>query len=88
MSVETDDLMASRSGNSVLGKCTEPVKTMLPIELLQQMQRRARDLGMTDSEYVRDLIAVSVLGLETVASMHRSRLEAVAMNRAGIGTHG
>lgn len=65
----------SRSGNSnPLGKCTELAKTMLPAEIKEGLRRKAFDMGISEQEYLRDLIMVDVLGVDMVLKLHEERL--------------
>lgn len=72
------DVFMHRSTPALWGKCTETVKARIPGEMFDALQQRARSLGMTDAELLREIIAVSLYGVEHVASMHRQRLMQVA----------
>lgn len=60
------------------GKCTETIKTRISARMLADLQTRAHSLGLTDAELLREIIAVSLYGVDHVASMHRERLMAAA----------
>lgn len=52
----------SRSGNSCpLGKCTEPLKTLVPVEIKERFLAIAKFKG-GESEYLRELVMRDVLG--------------------------
>ena len=73
MSDETP--MASRSGQSnPLGKCTETAKTMLPPEIKEGLRRKSFDMGVSEQEYLRELIMVDVLGVDMVLKLHEQRI--------------
>lgn len=62
----------------IFGKCTEELKTKVPIEIKELADRRARELGMTTSEWLRDLSLVALLGEDMVLSMYQDRIRGVA----------
>lgn len=45
-----------------LGKCTEVVKTHIPVEMDERLRRLASDAGCSTSELLRDLIALLTYG--------------------------
>ena len=62
----------------IFGKCTEELKTKGPLEVKELADRRARELGMTTSEWLRDLALIAVLGEDMVLSMYQDRVRGVA----------
>lgn len=74
-------LLARGQATSPFGKCTEEIKSKLPFEIKESFTRIAHDAGMTESEYLREMIMIKVLGLDMVRKIHAERLERVA----GIG---
>ncbi len=79
--------LSSRSGTSnPLGKCTETAKTMLPIEIKEGMRRKAFDMGVSEQEYLRELIMVDVLGVDMVLKLHEQRIGSFRTMGAGKGT--
>ncbi len=74
--------LESRSVTSnPFGKCTEEVKARIPYEIKEGFQRIANEMGMTESELLREMVMVKVLGLDMVAKIYQERLARVA----GIG---
>jgi len=68
----------------VFGKCTEELKTKVPIEIRELADRRARELGMSTSEWLRDVALIALLGEDMVLSMYQDRVRSVAgPGRAG-----
>jgi len=66
---------------SQFGKCTEEVKARIPYDIKEGFTRIAHEMGMTESELLREMLMVKVLGVDVVRSMHEKRLRLVA----GIG---
>lgn len=62
----------------VFGKCTEELKTKVPVEIHEMAARRARELGMTTSEWLRDLALIALLGEDMVLSLYQDRVRSVA----------
>lgn len=86
MSVD-DAPLASRSGTSnPFGKCTETAKTMLPPEIKEGMRRKAFDMGVSEQEYLRELIMVDVLGVDMVIKLHEQRINSFQTMGSGKGT--
>lgn len=76
-----NDLMLSRaSHSSPLGKSTEEVKARVPYEVKEGFARIAHELGMTESELLREMVTIKVLGLDTVRRLNEERLARVAAN--------
>lgn len=67
-----------------MGKCTEELKTKVPLELRELADRHAHALGMSTSEWLRDLVSISLLGEETVISLYQERVRGVS----GLGRSG
>jgi hypothetical protein len=79
-------VLARTSGMHSLGKCTEPVKTLLPEDIKEELARKTRELGYgSESEYLRELVIVALRGREFLASLHADRLRGLAQNLPGIG---
>ena len=77
-----DTPLASRSGNSnPFGKCTEEVRARIPYEVKEGLSRLVNESGMSEAEYVREVIMVHVLGVDAVRKLNEERLQRVA----GIG---
>lgn len=77
-----ESILYSRSGtSSPFGKNTEEVKARIPFELKEGFTRIAHELGMNESELLRELIMIRVLGFDMVKKIHEERFERVA----GIG---
>lgn len=60
------------------GKCTEELKARVPYEIKEGFQRIAHDMDMTESELLREMITVRVLGLDMVRKIYEERLSRVA----------
>lgn len=58
-----------------MGKATAVVKTLVPDSVKDDLIRRGRELGMSESELVRHWVLVHLYGHETVATMDRKRFE-------------
>lgn len=84
-----DTPMSSRSGASnPFGKCTEPAKTVLPPAIKEGLSRKVYDSGLSEQEYLRELIMVDVLGVEAVLNIHKDRLSRFQTIGTGIGRVG
>lgn len=83
MSEPQDDApLASRAASSnPYGKCTEEVKARIPYDIKEGFTRIAHDMGMNESELLREMVMVKVLGMDTVRKIYEERLQRVA----GIG---
>lgn len=74
-----DDPAASRSSTpSQFGKCTEEIKARVPYEIKEGFQRIAHDLGITESQLMREMIEIRVLGLDVVRRIDDERRMRVA----------
>lgn len=59
----------------------EELKTLVPFEVKQGFARLAHDLGMNESELLREMIMVHVLGVDAVRKIYEERLvRVVAMD--------
>lgn len=77
-------MTAFSRGAGFFGKCTDELKTKVPIEIRELADRRARELGMTTSEWLRDVALIALLGEDMVLSMYQDRVRSVAgAGRAG-----
>ena len=75
----------SRSGiTSSFGKSTEEVKARIPFEIKEGFTRIAHENNMTESELLRELVMIRVLGFDMVRRLNEERLQRVA----GIGNEG
>ena len=74
----SDDLHFSRSGTSHFGKLTTEVKTRLSEDEKADLMRASHIVGMSESEFVREIIRIRLYGLEHVQRIAAERLEAVA----------
>ena len=78
MSGNDDFLLASRpASSSPFGKCTEEVKARIPYEIKEGFARIANEIGMTESELLREMVMVKVLGVDVVRSMQEKRLQLI-----------
>ncbi|MFA6180384.1 MAG: hypothetical protein WC696_12295 [Candidatus Methylopumilus sp.] len=72
----------TRSGvSNIFGKNTEEVKARLPFEIKQGFIRIAHEHNMTESELLRELIMIRVVGFDMYKKIQEDRLTSVA----GIG---
>lgn len=55
----------------------EELKTLVPFEVKQGFARLAHDLGMNESELLREMIMVHVLGVDAVRKIYEERLARV-----------
>ncbi len=60
------------------GKCTEEVKARIPYDIKEGFTRIAHDIGMSESELLREMVMVKVLGLDMVRKIYEERLVKVA----------
>ena len=73
-----DEFHFSRSGTSHFGKLTTEVKTRLSEDEKADLMRASHLVGMSESEFVREIIRIRLYGLEHVQRIAAARLEAVA----------
>lgn len=72
----------SRTANaSPFGKCTEELKCKLPYEVKAEFNKLAHELGISDSELLRDMVMARLFTPEHLVSLYAKRLNVVA----GIG---
>lgn len=57
---------------------TEELKTFVPFGVKQGFARLAYDLGVNESELLREMIMVHVLGVDAVRKIYEERLAKVA----------
>lgn len=63
---------------SVLGgKRTDRIESRVTDEMKLDLKRRCNHLGMTESDYIERLVAVSLYGIEHVQMIERTRIEEV-----------
>ena len=63
---------------SVLGgKRTDRIEARVTDEMKIDLKRRCNQLGMTESDYIERLVAVSLYGIEHVQMIERQRTEQV-----------
>ena len=68
----------ARSGtSSPFGKRDTPVKTFLPGDIVDDVDKIATANGMSRSEFIADLIIGRVRGRDAVQSMYNRRLDAI-----------
>ena len=60
------------------GKKTAEIKARTSDEVKLTLARRCHELGMTESEYIDRLVAMSLFGVEHVISVEQQRTKAVA----------
>lgn len=79
----SDSLPAfSRTANaSPFGKCTEELKCKLPYEVKAEFNKLAHELGISDSELLRDMVMARLFSAEHLVSLYAKRLHVVT----GIG---
>ena len=73
-----DDLHFSRSGTSHFGKLTADVKTRLSEDEKADLMRAAHLMGMSESEFVREITGVASTDRSMSKGYAAERLEAVA----------
>lgn len=61
---------------------------MLPPEIKEGIRRKAFDMGVSEQEYLRELIMVDVLGVDIVLKLHQERLGSFRTMGTGKGTQG
>ena len=59
---DDNDPLFSRATSHPLGKCTEPLKTLLPEQLHADFSAIASLAGMSNGEYLRDVVTEHVHG--------------------------
>ena len=81
-----DDLHFSRSGTSHFGKLTADVKTRLSEDEKADLMRAAHLMGMSESEFVREITGVASTDWSMSKGYAAERLEAVAGKGVAAGT--
>ena len=71
-------MTAFSRGAGIFGKCTDELKTKVPIEIRELADKRARELGMSTSEWLRDVALIALLGEDMVLSMYQERVRGVS----------
>lgn len=61
-----------------LGKASSEIKTKVPDVVKDDFVRLAHELGMSESELLRDMVMVRVYGAEQVLRMQSDRLRLVS----------
>lgn len=62
---------------SVGGKRSARIEARVTDELKMDLARKCHELGMTESEFIDRLVAISLYGLDHVLSIERRRTELV-----------
>ena len=84
--MSASDTPLSRASLPGFGKCTEPLKTMLPFEVKAEFEARSRELGYDgDSDCLRDLVIVWLRGADEVAKLHAERVRKLSITGTGLG---
>jgi len=60
---------------SIFGKCTEEIKTRLPFEVKNEVERLAHDAMMSESEYLRMVICHHIYGKDEILRLQKEQLE-------------
>ena len=75
----TTSLSLSRSGHSSpLGKSTAVVKSKVPEETKEALEREARSAGMSLSELLREILIARAHGIDVLRSLYEQRLSVVS----------
>lgn len=70
--------MARGISSSRMGKLTEEVRTKIDIDTRDELRRLAGDAGMSESEFLRELVMIRVRGFDHVQRVLRERMYVVA----------
>jgi hypothetical protein len=70
--------MALARSSSALRKLNAELKTVVDDDTKDEFARLATIEGMSNSEYLRDLVMIHVHGRERLARLHRARLDRMA----------
>lgn len=81
MKADDTPLTSRTTTSNPYGKCTEEVKARIPYEIKEGFTRIAHDMGVNESELLREMVMIKVLGLDMVRKINEERL----MRVAGIG---
>lgn len=78
---ETELPVFARPTSSALGKATEPIKSMLPMEVKDDLTKLWRSLGYgSESDFLRELVMVRLYGSDFMANLHAQRIRGVSQN--------
>lgn len=77
--------MTFSRGPSIFGKGESELKTTVPLEVKQLADKRARELGMSTSEWVRDVALIALFGEDMVLSLYEQRVRGVTKPRPDSG---
>lgn len=81
------DRLSRPTSAALGGKCTVPLKTLVPDEVADDFARFARERGYgSTSDALRDIVLVAMHGKDYLLNLHRARIDALASNLTGIGT--
>jgi hypothetical protein len=69
------------------GKADTPLKTSVSEEVAQLVAQKARALGVTTAEYLRDLVMENVYGVDVLLSMHENYLKGLVQKGTSNGTN-
>lgn len=79
--------VSARPTTTGFGKCTAPLKTLVPDEVKEAFVAASRELGYSsESDALRELVMMFTYGQEHLRKIHTNRIAAVAHNLSGIGT--
>lgn len=82
-----DEAHRSRPTSSILGKNTAVLKTSVPDEVADRLERIARELGYRDgAEFRREAFIVLAFGEEELLDLHLQRIRALGRKLAGFTT--
>lgn len=70
--------------SSPLGKLKLPVKFLVDENTRGLAEREATQLGLSLSEFMRDLLVTRIHGVDVVKSLYAARVDGVAGNGTGI----
>lgn len=78
--------MFARPTTSGWGKSTEPLKTLVPPEVKEAFERRARELGyQSASDALREQVILFAFGADFLRNLHLERIGMLSRNMAEIG---
>lgn len=81
----SDNGEARFSRSAIGGKKTAEIKARTSDELKFALQRRCHAIGVTESEYIDRLVALSLFGPDHVNSLELAKTQAVAGLCPGLG---
>jgi hypothetical protein len=83
------EVKASRPTSSILGKNTAVLKTSVPDEVAERLERMARDLGYRDgAEFRREAFIMMAFSEEELLDLHQTRIRALGRKLAGFASGG